>query len=90
MVRPATSSGAPSRSVSALNTLACYDSVGNLVSVTAPKAGLSSISCPGTTSTPFTTLYSYDAARHLSATCLARYFLATLLQVLTALRGAGA
>jgi RHS repeat-associated protein len=56
----------PDNSVSALNTLACYDTVGNMVSVTQPKAGLSSLSCPGTTSTPFTTVYSYDKAHHLT------------------------
>jgi RHS repeat-associated protein len=55
-------------SVSTLNTLACYDSVNNLVSVTAPSANVSSISCPGTTSTPFTTVYAYDLAHHLSST----------------------
>jgi RHS repeat-associated protein len=58
----------PDNSVSALNTLACYDSVSNLVSVTAPKANLSSISCPGTTATPFTTVYAYDAAHRLTST----------------------
>jgi len=57
----------PDSSVSALNTLACYDSVNNLVSVTAPKANLSSISCPGTTATPFTTVYGYDAAHRLTS-----------------------
>jgi RHS repeat-associated protein len=54
----------PDGSVSALNTLACYDLAGNMVSVTKPKAGLSSLTCPGTTSTPFTTVYGYDAAHH--------------------------
>jgi YD repeat-containing protein len=57
----------PDNSVSALNTLACYDSVSNLVSVTAPKANFSSVSCPGTTSTPFTTVYAYDAAHRLTS-----------------------
>jgi YD repeat-containing protein len=55
----------PDGTVSALNTFTCYDSVGNRVSLTTPRAGLSSLTCPGTTSTPFTTVYSYDAARHL-------------------------
>jgi RHS repeat-associated protein len=55
-------------SVSTLNTLACYDSVNNLVSLTAPNANLSSISCPGMTSTPSTTVYGYDLAHHLTST----------------------
>jgi len=58
----------PDNTLSTLNTLACYDSVSNLVSVTVPKAGLSSISCPGTASTPFTTVYGYDAAHRLTST----------------------
>lgn len=55
----------PDGSVSTLNTLACYDSVGNVLSLTAPRANLSSVSCPGTTSTPFTSVYGYDAAGRL-------------------------
>lgn len=55
----------PDGSVSALNTLACYDSVDNVVSLTAPKANLSSVTCPGTTSTPFTSVYAYDVAHRL-------------------------
>src|SRR5262249_26555769 len=58
----------PDNSVSTLNTLACYDSVNNLVSVTAPKASLSSVTCPGSTSTPFTTVFGYDAAHRLTST----------------------
>jgi RHS repeat-associated protein len=54
-------------SVSALDTLSCYDSVDNVVSLTAPKASLSSVSCPGTTSTPFTSVYAYDAAHRLTS-----------------------
>ena len=53
--------------IQALNTLRCYDLGGNLVSVTAPKAGLSSVGCPGTTSTPFTTVYGYDADHRLTS-----------------------
>jgi RHS repeat-associated protein len=53
--------------VSALNTLACYDQVGNMVSVTKPRAGLSSLTCPGTTSTPFTTVFGYDLVHHLTS-----------------------
>jgi RHS repeat-associated protein len=52
--------------IQALNTLSCYDTVGNLVSVTAPRAGLSSVTCPATTATPFTTVYGYDAAHRLT------------------------
>jgi RHS repeat-associated protein len=58
----------PDGSVSALNTLACYDLAGDIVSVTRPKAGLSSLTCPGTTSTPFTTVYGYDLVHHLTST----------------------
>jgi RHS repeat-associated protein len=50
-----------------LNTLSCYDSVSNLVSVTAPKAGLSSVTCPATTQTPFTTVYAYDADHRVTS-----------------------
>ena len=53
--------------IQALNTLSCYDGGGNLVSVTAPKAGLSSVTCPATTSTPFTTVYGYDADHRLTS-----------------------
>lgn len=49
-----------------LNELLCYDPGGNLVSVTAPNAGLSALACPGTTNTPFTTVYRYDAAHRLT------------------------
>jgi len=52
----------------ALTTLSCYDSVSNLVSVTQPNAGLSSMSCPATSSTPDTTRYSYDTAHRLLST----------------------
>ncbi len=53
--------------IQALTTLRCYDTVGNLVSVTAPRAGLGSITCPGTTATPFTTVYGYDDAHRLTS-----------------------
>jgi RHS repeat-associated protein len=53
--------------IQALTTLSCYDTVGNLVSVTAPRAGLGSITCPGTTATPFTTVYGYDDAHRLTS-----------------------
>jgi RHS repeat-associated protein len=51
-----------------LTTLSCYDSADNLVSATQPNAGLSSIVCPGTSSTPNTTLYAYDAAHRPRST----------------------
>ncbi len=50
-----------------VNTLNCYDVGGNLVSVTAPRAGLSSVTCPASTSTPFTTVYGYDADHRLTS-----------------------
>jgi RHS repeat-associated protein len=53
--------------IQALNTLSCYDVGGNRVSVTGPKAGLSTVACPATTSTPFTTVYGYDAAHRLTS-----------------------
>jgi RHS repeat-associated protein len=53
--------------IQTLDTLACYDSVGNLVSTTAPRAGLTSVTCPAATTTPFTTVYGYDAAQHLTS-----------------------
>jgi len=57
-----------SGTVHALTQLACYDSVGNLVSSTAPNAGLSSVTCPATTATPNTTVYSYDADHRVLTT----------------------
>ena len=57
----------PDGSVSQLHDLRCYDSMSNLVSDTAPKAGLSSVTCPATTATGFTTVMTYDAARHLTS-----------------------
>jgi RHS repeat-associated protein len=48
------------------NTHYCYDLPGNLVSVTAPRAGLASISCP--TTAAFTTKNAYDAAHRLLTT----------------------
>ena len=53
--------------IQALTTLSCYDTVGNLVSVTTPRAGLGSITCPGTSATPFTTVYGYDDAHRLTS-----------------------
>jgi RHS repeat-associated protein len=53
--------------IQTVTTLRCYDTVGNLVSVTAPRAGLGSIACPGTTATPFTTVYGYDDAHRLTS-----------------------
>src|SRR5205807_5011496 len=54
-------SRSPGGGVQALTTLACYDAVGNLVSTTSPRAGLSSVGCPASTATPFTSVYAYDA-----------------------------
>jgi RHS repeat-associated protein len=45
------------------NTHYCYDTPGNLISVTTPRAGLASITCP--TTAAFTTKYTYDAAHRL-------------------------
>jgi RHS repeat-associated protein len=53
--------------VHAETTLTCYDSVGNVTSVTQPDAGLSSVSCPAATNTPYTTFYVYDAAHKLTS-----------------------
>jgi RHS repeat-associated protein len=49
----------------ARHTHLCYDIAGDLRSVTSPRAGLASVSCPGDgplTGVGFTTSYSYDAA----------------------------
>ena len=48
--------------VETLTQHACYDNVGNLVSTTAPKAALASVTCPASHTTPFTTVYGYDLA----------------------------
>jgi RHS repeat-associated protein len=52
----------PDASIETLTQHACYDNVGNLVSSTAPKAALASVSCPATHTTPYTTVYGYDDA----------------------------
>ncbi len=49
-------------SIETLTQHACYDTVGNLVSTTAPKAALASVTCPADHTTPFTTVYGYDDA----------------------------
>lgn len=50
-----------------LTSHACYDSAGDLRSVTAPNANLSSVDCASTT-TPFTTRFEYDFAHRQTAT----------------------
>ena len=46
--------------VHAQATLTCYDNLGDTTSVTQPNAGLTSISCPAASTTPFTTFLGYD------------------------------
>ena len=56
--------------IETLHTHACYDNVGNLVSVTPPRANKATITCGPTGSTePFTTKFTYDDAhRRLTVT----------------------
>jgi RHS repeat-associated protein len=44
------------------NTWLCYDLAGDLRSVTSPRAGLSSLTCPAAATQAFTSRYTYDAA----------------------------
>jgi YD repeat-containing protein len=51
-------------------THSCYDLAGDLRSVTAPKAGVATVTCPGTgplTGVGFTSAFDYDAAHRLVA-----------------------
>ncbi len=52
----------PDSSIEALVEHSCYDNTGNLVSTTAPKAALATVTCPASHTTPFTTVYGYDLA----------------------------
>ncbi|HZO70338.1 MAG TPA: Ig-like domain-containing protein [Kribbellaceae bacterium] len=48
-------------------TFACYDLAGDLRSVTSPRAGLTSLTCPATATQAFTTRYAYDDAHKVVA-----------------------
>ena len=52
----------PDSTIQTLIQHSCYDTVGNLISTTAPKAALASVTCPATHTTPYTTVYRYDDA----------------------------
>jgi RHS repeat-associated protein len=54
-------------SIETLTQHACYDNVGNLVSTTAAKAALASVTCPADHNTPYTTVYGYDFAHRLTS-----------------------
>ena len=47
----------------------CYDLAGDLRSVTAPRAGLTSVTCPGTgpATAPFTSTFTYDDAHRVTS-----------------------
>ena len=51
------------------HTHACYDTAGDLRSVTSPRAGLASVTCPGTgpATAPFTSTYAYDVVHRLTS-----------------------
>ena len=52
----------PDGTVETLTQHTCFDNVGNVVSTTAPKAALATVTCPASHTTPFTTVYGYDLA----------------------------
>ncbi|HYT10232.1 MAG TPA: Ig-like domain-containing protein, partial [Mycobacteriales bacterium] len=54
-------------SIETLTQHGCYDTVGNLVSTTAPKAALASVTCPAAHTTPYTTVYGYDDAHQMTS-----------------------
>ena len=59
--------GASTAPADTRNTHACYDVAGDIRSVTSPRAGLASVTCPGNgpATAAFTATYTYDNAHRL-------------------------